>query len=80
MKSFSIAVNGQVYLVTELNRRSGLYEFYVNGFIHTVGRSRKTREWLYIRKSPFCPLLPLQEATRVLELFIDGYIHGKATQ
>jgi hypothetical protein len=78
MKSFSIAVNGQVYRVTELNRKSGLYELYGDGFIHTLGRSRKTSEWLYIRKSPFCPLLPLKEAARVLELFINNHIHEKA--
>lgn len=78
MKSFSIAVNGQIYHVTELNRKSGLYELYGNGFLHTFGRSRKTKEWLYIRKSPFCPMLPLKETVHALELSIDNDIHEKA--
>lgn len=80
MESFSIAVNGQIYHVTELNRKSGLYELYGNGFLHTFGRSHKTKEWMYIRKSPFCPLLPLQEIARELDLLIYNHINKKAPQ
>ncbi|HEY0177574.1 MAG TPA: hypothetical protein VGC08_14420 [Pedobacter sp.] len=72
MRRFSIAVNGQNYQVTELNKKSGLYELCRNGITHIIGKSQKTGNWLYIRKSPFSPLLPIQEAIRAMEQFING--------
>lgn len=74
---FEIVVKGKIYQVTELNKRSGLYEICYNGIFHTIGKSAKTREWLYIRKSAFSPFLPVQEIISVLEPILTNETHEK---
>jgi len=73
MKSRKIAVGGEVYLVTEKNQRSGLYQLYCfdDDSIHIVGRSYKTDDWLYIQKSPFSNLLCPQKIAHLIEEFIS---------
>ena len=73
MKSRKIAVGGEVYLVTEKNQRSGLYQLYSFGddSIHIVGRSYKTQDWLCIQKSPFSSLLCPQKIALLIEEFIS---------
>ena len=73
MKSRKIAVGGEVYLVTEKNPRSGLYQLYRFGddSTHIVGRSYKTGDWLYIQKSPFCNSLCPQKIAHLIEEFIS---------
>ncbi|MCX2481782.1 hypothetical protein OQY15_21970 [Pedobacter sp. MC2016-15] len=67
MRRFEITIQGYTYHITELNQRSGLYEVSCNGVSHTIGKSCKTDDWLYIRTSPFSPTLPLEILTSLLE-------------
>jgi hypothetical protein len=70
MRTFEITIQGNTYIITELNKRSGLYEVCCNGIFHTIGKSSKTEDWLYIRKSAFSPFLPIKTLTSSLELMI----------
>jgi hypothetical protein len=69
MSAFKMIMGNKEYLVTERNRRSGLYELfsYENGSTHIIGRSCKNSNWIYISKSPFCPSLCLEEVCPQLE-------------
>jgi len=73
MKSLKIAVGGEVYLVTEKNSRSGLYQLYSfeDDSIHIIGRSYKTDDWLYIQKSPFSDLLCPEKIASIIKEFIS---------
>jgi hypothetical protein len=70
MRTFEITIQGYTYFITELNKRTGLYEIRCDGIFHTIGRSSKTGEWLYIRKSAFSPFLPIKSLTSSLEIMI----------
>jgi hypothetical protein len=70
MRTFEIIIQGNTYFITELNKITGLYEVCCDGVLHTVGKSSKTGEWLYIRKSAFSPFLPVKSLTSALEIMI----------
>jgi hypothetical protein len=70
MRTFEIIIQGKTYQITELNKKSGLYEVCCDGIFHTIGKSCKSADWLYIRKSAFAPLLPVREITSSLDLMI----------
>ncbi|CAM4107798.1 hypothetical protein SAMN06265348_103367 [Pedobacter westerhofensis] len=72
MRTFEITIQGKTYHITELNKKSGLYEVCCDGIFHTIGRSCKTNDWLYIRKSAFSTFLPLKELTPCLDLLINN--------
>lgn len=72
MRSFEITIQGKTYHVTELNKKTGLYEVCCDGIFHTIGKSCKTNDWLYIRKSAFSPFLPVRELTSCLDLMITN--------
>lgn len=72
MRTFEITIQGKTYQITELNKTSGLYEVCCDGIFHTIGRSCKTNDWLYIRKSAFSPFLPIRELTASLDLMITN--------
>jgi len=72
MRTFEITIQGNTYHITELNKRSGLYEVCCDGVFHTIGKSSRTGDWLYIRKPAFSPFLPVRALTSSLELMISN--------